>query len=85
VVTRKTRVRVVLSHLTDDMIAAVRQAGGEISGQNGREVSFTALPKRRLHVIRAIEQAGGAIEEFHTDAPDWDALIRERLEGGETK
>jgi ABC-type multidrug transport system ATPase subunit len=83
VVTRKTRVRVVLSHLTDDMIAAARDAGGEISGRNGREVSFTALPKRRLHVIRAIEQAGGAIEEFHTDAPDWNALIQERLESVE--
>jgi len=78
-VTRKTMVRVVLSHLTEDMLAAVRDAGGDVSGHNGREVSFTALPQKRLHVIRAIEQAGGAIEEFHTDAPDWDALIQEHL------
>jgi ABC-type multidrug transport system ATPase subunit len=78
-VTRRTTVRVVLSHLTDDMIAAVRDAGGDISGYNGREVKFTALPQKRLHVIRAIEQAGGAIEEFHTDAPDWEALIQEHL------
>jgi ABC-type multidrug transport system ATPase subunit len=78
-VTRKTTVRVVLSHLTDDMLAAVRAAGGDVSGHNGREVKFTALPQRRLHVIRAIEQAGGAIEEFHTDAPDWEALIQEHL------
>jgi ABC-type multidrug transport system ATPase subunit len=78
-VTRRTTVRVVLSHLTDDMIAAVRSAGGDVSGYNGREVKFTALPQKRLHVIRAIEQAGGAIEEFHTDAPDWEALIQEHL------
>jgi hypothetical protein len=48
-------------------------------------VSFTALPQKRLHVIRAIEQAGGAIEEFHTDAPDWDALIQEHLAGMEKR
>jgi ABC-type multidrug transport system ATPase subunit len=78
-VTRKTAVRVVLSHLTDEMIAAVSEAGGDVSGHNGREVSFTALPQQRLQVIRAIEQVGGAIEEFHTDAPDWEALIQEHL------
>jgi ABC-type multidrug transport system ATPase subunit len=78
-VTRRTTVRVILSHLTDDMVAAVREAGGDVSGHNGREVKFTALPQRRLHVIRAIEQAGGAIEEFHTDTPDWEALIQEHL------
>jgi ABC-type multidrug transport system ATPase subunit len=78
-VTRRTRVRVVLSHLTDAMIEAVRGAGGDVSGHNGHEVSFTALPGKRLDVIRAIEQAGGAIEEFHTDAPDWDVLIQEHL------
>ncbi|MGD8895366.1 MAG: ABC transporter ATP-binding protein [Acidobacteriota bacterium] len=84
-VSRRTRVRVVLSRLTEDMIAAVREAGGDVSGHNGREVSFTALPQKRLHVIRAIEQAGGAIEEFHTDAPDWDALIQEHLAGMEKR
>ena len=78
-VARRTTVRVVLTRLTDDMVAAVRQAGGDVSGQNGREVSFTARPEKRLHVIRAIEDAGGAIEEFHTDAPDWEALIQEHL------
>jgi ABC-type multidrug transport system ATPase subunit len=82
-VTRRTRVRVVLSHLTEAMIEAVRGAGGDVSGHNGREVSFTALPGKRLDVIRAIEQAGGAIEEFHTDAPDWEALIQEHIGGRE--
>jgi hypothetical protein len=42
-------------------------------------MSFTALPEQRLGVIRAIEQAGGAIREFHTDAPDWEELIQQHL------
>jgi len=78
-VTRRTAVRVVLEHLTDDMVAAARDAGGDIARRNGQEVSFTALPEQRLGVIRAIERAGGAIQEFHTDAPDWEALIQEHL------
>jgi len=82
-VTHETAVRVVLSHLSEAMITAVRDAGGLVSGHNGREVSFTAVPERRLQVIRAIEQAGGTIEEFHTEAPDWEALIRGRFHGGE--
>ncbi len=75
---RQTPVKVVLSHITDAMISAVRDAGGHVSGHEGNAVSFTALPERRLQVIRAIEQSGGTVEEFHTDAPDWEALIRER-------
>lgn len=78
-VTRRTAVRVVLERLTDDMVQAAREAGGDIASRNGREVSFTARPQERLQVIRAIEQAGGAIKEFHTDAPDWEELIQEHL------
>jgi ABC-2 type transport system ATP-binding protein len=84
-VTHETAVRVVLSHLSEAMITAVRDAGGRVSGHNGREVSFTAEPQRRLQVIRAIEQAGGTIEEFHTEAPDWEALIRGRFHTGEER
>lgn len=84
-VTHETAVRVVLSHLSEAMITAVRDAGGQVSGSNGREVSFTAVPERRLQVIRAIERAGGTIEEFHTEAPDWEALIRGRFHAGEEK
>lgn len=79
VVTRQTTVRVVLSHLTDAMVTAARRAGGTISRHNGREMSFTALPEQRLQVIRAIEEAGGAVQEFHTDAPDWEELIQDHL------
>ena len=43
-VTRRTTVRIVVERVTDDMVAAARQAGGDVSGHNGREVSFTARP-----------------------------------------
>jgi ABC-type multidrug transport system ATPase subunit len=75
-VTRETKVRVVLRSTTDAILEAVRNTGAEVTDQNGRHVHFRALPNRRLDVVRAIERAGGTIEEFHTEAPDWDALIR---------
>ena len=31
--------------------------------------------------IRAMQRAGEAIEEVHTDAPDWEALIRRHFAG----
>jgi ABC-2 type transport system ATP-binding protein len=75
-VTRETEVRVVLRSTTEALLEAVRNTGAEVTDQNGRHVHFRALPNLRLDVVRAIEHAGGTIEEFHTEAPDWDALIR---------
>jgi ABC-2 type transport system ATP-binding protein len=75
-VTRETKVRVVLRSTTEAILEAVRNTGAEVTDRNGRHVHFRALPERRLDVVRAIERAGGTIEEFHTEAPDWDALIR---------
>jgi ABC-type multidrug transport system ATPase subunit len=82
-VTRQTMVRVILRRATDAMIDAARQAGAEVSSRNGKQLCFRALPERRLEVIRAIEQAGGTIEEFHTEAPAWDALIGSHFGAGE--
>jgi ABC-type multidrug transport system ATPase subunit len=75
-VTREMKVRVVLTSTTDAILEAARAAGADITDRNGRHVHFRALPDRRLGVVRAIEEAGGTIEEFHTEAPDWDALVR---------
>ncbi len=75
-VTRETKVRVVLRSTTDTILDAVRETGAEVTDRNGRHVHFRALPNRRLDVVRAIEQAGGSIEEFHTEPPDWESLIR---------
>jgi ABC-type multidrug transport system ATPase subunit len=81
-VTGKTNVRIVLRDGTDGIIEAVRDAGARLSNRNGRELSFQALPEHRLRVIRAIERAGGAIEEIHTEAPDWEALVRGHFGAG---
>ena len=82
VVTRETVVRVVLAEITDGIVSAAKEAGATISGRDGNELSFQASPDRRLEVIRAIERSGGTIEEFHTEAPDWEALVRRHLNGG---
>jgi ABC-type multidrug transport system ATPase subunit len=75
-VTRETKVRVVLTQTTDAILDAARAAGADVTDRNGRHVHFRAAPERRLEVVRAIENAGGAIEEFHTEPPDWDSLVR---------
>jgi len=81
-VSRRTTVRVVMiESLNNRRIADVcREAGADWSDYNGRHVWFNAPPGRRLEVIRAIESAGGVIEEFHTENPDWESLIRDQFE-----
>jgi ABC-type multidrug transport system ATPase subunit len=74
-VTRQTTVRVVLQHTDDAMIQSAEEAGAEIREHNQTHVCFRALPEHRLDVIRAIESAGGTIEEFHTEAPGWESLV----------
>ena len=82
-VTRRTTVRVVLDRIDDGVLEAVRGAGADTSSRNGRQMFFTALPERRLEIIRAIEAAGATIEEVHTEAPEWEDLIREHFGAGE--
>jgi ABC-2 type transport system ATP-binding protein len=84
-VTHQTTIRVVVQTATDAMVEAARQAGAEASRRNARQVYFQALPERRLDIIRAIERAGATIEEVHTDAPDWDALVRRHFNGEERR
>ena len=57
----------------------LEQAGTKNIGGNGKLLTFQAAPKDRLSIIRSIEAAGGVIEEFHTDAPNWDILIHNRF------
>lgn len=82
VVTRETMVRLVLAEVTDGIVVAARDAGANLSERDGNELSFQAPPDRRLEVVRAIERSGGTIVEFHTEAPDWEALVRRHLNGG---
>jgi ABC-type multidrug transport system ATPase subunit len=81
-VTRQTAVTVVLTKVSDDIVAAARGAGAVLADSNGRLLRFTAPPEQRLDVIRAIERAGGTVEEFHTEAPDWDVLMRGHFSNG---
>lgn len=81
-VTRQTTVRVVLDRVDDGIIEAAERAGAEVRECNARHVSFRAQPENRLEVIRAIEQAGGTVEEFHTEAPGWESLVHTHFNGG---
>ncbi len=78
-VTEKTTVRVVLDEITEAMVEAGQQAGASVTTRSRTQIEFTAAPRQRLQVIRAIEQAGGTIKEFHTETPDWEALIRKHF------
>jgi ABC-type multidrug transport system ATPase subunit len=80
-VTRQTTVRVVLDRIDNAMIEAAERAGAEIRECNASYVSFRAQPEHRLNVIRAIERAGGTIEEFHTEAPGWESLVHTQFSG----
>jgi ABC-2 type transport system ATP-binding protein len=75
-VTHQTVIRVVVSEASDAVIAAARGAGAEVSRHNAKQVLFRAVPEHRLAIIRAIERAGATIEEFHTESPDWESLVR---------
>ncbi len=81
-VARETTVRMVIDRTTQAIVEAIREAGAQTENHNGREISFRALPTQRLSVIRAIERAGATIEEVHTEAPDWEALLRHHFDAG---
>jgi len=81
-VSRRTAVRIVMNSTADaeKTRLAAEQAGAEVLICSGSQIRFIASPERRLEVIRAIEDAGGEIDEFHTEAPDWQALMRARFD-----
>lgn len=78
-VTKETRVRVVLGSPAEEVVAAAEAAGASSCAHNGSQLSFAALPGRRLEVIEAIQSAGGVVEEFHTEPPDWESLVRDHI------
>lgn len=80
-VTQQTAVRILFTSVVDsDMIrASAQQAGAEVLESDAKQICFSAPPEHRLEVIRAIERVGGVVEEFHTEAPDWEALIRDHF------
>lgn len=80
-VARKTRVRVVLAGQAELFVDSANTAGASDCRCNDTELSFTALPARRLEVIQAIQTGGGIVEEFHTEAPDWESVVRDQVNG----
>ena len=80
-VARETRVRIVLSRPLNGIRGVIEAAGAESTAYNGRSCTFKAPPDARLSVIRAIEAAGGVVEEFHTEPPNWETLLHQELEG----
>jgi ABC-type multidrug transport system ATPase subunit len=76
-VARETRVRVVLTSPAEMVVTAAEAAGASGCHCNESQLSFTAAPQRRLEVIQAIQSAGGVVEEFYTEAPDWESLVRD--------
>ncbi len=80
-VTERTAVRIVFNNIVDTnrIVAAAERARADVLECDGEQIRFNALPEHRLEVIRAIEHAGGVVEEFHTEAPDWEALIRDHF------
>ncbi len=79
-IARETLVRIKLAAPLEKVTDILVQAGVETVAGNGRTFTFKAEPKDRLSVIRAIETAGGIIEEFHTDLPNWDTLLQHHFE-----
>ena len=80
-VSRVTTVRVILEQADEVVLAAARDAGAHQARCEGKQLLFQAEPERRLAVIRAIEGAGGKVDAFHTENPDWEALTTGYLRG----
>ncbi len=76
-IARQTSVRIVLSDPLDNMAGIIQSAGAQSTICNSRSCTFKADPNSRLSVIRAIESAGGIVQEFHTDPPNWEALLHQ--------
>jgi ABC-2 type transport system ATP-binding protein len=81
-VTRQTTVRVVLDRINDAIVRAAEEAGAEVRECNPTHVSCRGVPVDRLYVFAAFENAGGTIEEFHTEAPGWESLVHTHFNGG---
>jgi len=78
-IARETTVRIKLSNPLKGIQQIIETAGALNASGNGQSCVFKAEPSQRLSVIRAIESAGGVIDEFHTDLPDWESLLHQHF------
>lgn len=77
IISNETAVHLVLESTTEAMLEAVYSTGAIVKYSNGHKIVFNSAPEMRLTIIRAIESAGGKIEEFRTESPDWESLIQQ--------
>jgi ABC-type multidrug transport system ATPase subunit len=82
-IAREMFVRIKLAEPLKGIHELLEQAGTKNIGGNGKLLTFQAAPKDRLLIIRSIEAAGGFIEEFHTDPPNWETLIHHRFKNND--
>jgi ABC-type multidrug transport system ATPase subunit len=83
-ITNEISVKVVLDKTSDTVIAAAIEAGALSPSWNGNFIQFKASPGHRLNIIKAIEKAGGEIREFHTEIPEWEAMIKVEQKKGKS-
>jgi len=75
-IAKETTVRILLSKPLHGIQQIIEAAGAKSVTCNSRSCTFKAEPNRRAAVIRKIEATGALIEEFHTDQPNWEALLQ---------
>jgi ABC-type multidrug transport system ATPase subunit len=76
-IAKETTVRILLFKPLQGIQKIIESAGAKSVSCNSRSCTFKADPNRRAAVIRKIEAAGAMIEEFHTDPPNWEALLHQ--------
>jgi len=84
-INRESTVRIKLVSHLKDIGTIIEKAGALSVSSNGRSCIFKAAPNKRLSIIRAIESAGGMVNEFHTDPPDWESLLHRRFNNNQKK
>ncbi len=75
----ETSMRIILLEADKTLPIAAENAGATFMNWEGNDMLFKAPPDRRLDIIRAIENSGGVIREFHSDPPDWDMLLKKQF------
>lgn len=64
---RNSKMRVVLSNVDAKCLEAARGAGADSAALEGDSLLITSGAEDRLHILRAIESAGGQVERFATE------------------
>jgi Cu-processing system ATP-binding protein len=63
---RHSRMRVVLSHPSDGLVEAARQAGASEASLEGDALVIASLPEDRARILQVIERSGGGVARFTT-------------------